>query len=61
MKIAGKYGISPYLPVLDEIEEVKSAVGETHLGLIELPLDRITGNKEAGRNNAFAYNFMPLL
>ncbi len=27
----------------------------------EISLDRITGNKEAGRNNAFAYNFMPLL
>ena len=28
---------------------------------MELPLDRIVGNKEQGRNNAFANNFMPLL
>ena len=60
-KAALRFGHSPYLPVLDEIEEVKNAVGEVHLGLIELPLDRITGNKSAGRRNAFANNFMPLL
>ena len=60
-KAALRYGYSPYLPVLDEIEEVKNAVGEVHLGLIELPLDRVTGNKSSGRQNAFANNFMPLL
>lgn len=31
------------------------------LGLMELPLSRIVGNKEKTRNNAFANNFRPLL
>ncbi len=53
-------GVSPYLPVLDSIEEVKLAAGQRHLGLMELPLNRIKGNKEVGRNSAFARNFMPL-
>ena len=58
---ANKKGISAYLPVLDLIEEAKDNSGQTRLGLMELPLDRIKGNKEAARNNAFANNFMPLL
>ncbi len=53
-------GVSPYLPVLDTIEEVKNATARRSLGLLELPLSRIKGNKEAGRNSAFANNFMPL-
>ncbi len=56
-----KNGMQPYLPVLDQIAEIKQATGEVHLGLMELPLDRITGNKEASRSNAFANNFMPIL
>jgi hypothetical protein len=36
-------------------------VSEVKLGLIELPVRRIVGNKESGRNSAFANNFMPLL
>lgn len=55
-----KQGQSPYLPVLDTIEEVKYAAGQRSLGLLELPISRIKGNKEFGRNNAFARNFMPL-
>ncbi len=61
VKSALRNGISPYLPVLDTIEEVKRSPGEVHLGLMELPLSRITGNKAESRNNAFANNFMPLL
>lgn len=57
---ANKKGISPYLPVLDTMEAVKDNVGQTRLGLMELPIERIKGNKEAARNNAFANNFMPL-
>ena len=60
VRSALKNGISPYLPVLDTIEEVKRSPGEVRLGLVELPLSRITGNKEESRNNAFANNFMPL-
>ncbi|MBR6336844.1 MAG: BMP family ABC transporter substrate-binding protein [Ruminococcus sp.] len=61
VKEANKKGIPPYLPILDENPAVKEAVSEIKLGLIELPLDRIVGNKETGRNSAFANNFMPLL
>ena len=55
---AQKNGVSPYLPVL---EDLGNSLKEVRLGLMELPLSRITGNKEQGRNNAFANNFMPLL
>ncbi len=60
VKEAERNHISPYLPVLDTSGEIKRSSGEVHLGLIELPLSRIKGNKEATRNNAFANNFMPL-
>ena len=55
-----KKGISPYLPVLDALDEVKQSAGQTSLGLMELPISRIKGNKEVARNNAFANNFMPI-
>ena len=42
---ANKKGISPYLPVLDTMEAVKDNVGQTRLGLMELPIERIKGNK----------------
>ena len=61
VKKAEKEGKSPYLPVLDSMEEVKQSAGQTNLGILELPLNRIKGNKEISRNNAFANNFMPLL
>lgn len=56
-----KNGRQPYLPVLDQILEADRPAGEIHLGLMELPIDRISGNKEASRSNAFANNFMPIL
>ncbi|SFC76941.1 hypothetical protein [Ruminococcus albus] len=58
---ARKNNTSPYLPVLDANEEINNSLKVVKLGLIELPVDRIIGNKEQGRNNAFANNFMPLL
>lgn len=61
VKKALKKGTSPYLPVLDTIEDAKDARGKIPLGTFELPLSRVTGNKTEGRNNAFANNFMPLL
>lgn len=61
VKEAKKKGVSPYLPVLDEQTAAKSSGNEIHLGLMELPVNRIVGNKEQGRNSAFANNFMPLL
>lgn len=60
-KAAMKEGKSPYLPVLDSIPEIKDSVGEAYIGVLELPVNYIVGNKEMSRNNAFANNFMPLL
>ena len=54
-------GRQPYLKVLDEILEINPTAGETDLGLVEIPMDRIAGTKTAGRTRAFASNFMPLL
>ncbi len=55
-----KQGVSPYLPALDAFEEVRHSTRQTPMGLVELPLERIKGNKEVARNNSFANNFMPL-
>lgn len=60
VRAAIKNGVSPYLPVLDNFEEIKHNAGEVHVGLLDLPIMRIRGNKERGRNNAFANNFMPI-
>lgn len=54
-------GQYPYLPVLDDILRSTSVAGENNLGLIDIPLDHIVGTLSAGRTNAFASNFMPLL
>lgn len=56
--IAGK---NPYLQVLDELLPMAETVGESDLGLVEIPLSRVVGTKTAGRTRAFAGNFMPLL
>ena len=58
---AVREGRSPYLPVLDDLAEIKHATVTRSIGLLELPVTRIRGNKEHGRNSAFAANFMPLL
>ncbi|MBO4997361.1 MAG: BMP family ABC transporter substrate-binding protein [Lachnospira sp.] len=54
-------GEYPYLPVLDEILKHVEIEKEVNLGLVELPLNRIVGTSTAGRTQAFARNFMPLL
>lgn len=56
--IKGEY---PYPQVLDEIFMDSMAVGHVELGIIDIPIDRIVGTKSAGRQAAFAANFMPLL
>lgn len=55
---AGEY---PYLPALDDILSYQDVAGEVQLGLKEVPLYMIAGTKTAGRQNAFALNFMPLM
>lgn len=54
-------GEYPYLPVLDDILSYTDIVSEVSLGLMDIPLHKIVGTKTAGRTNAFANNFMPLL
>ncbi len=54
-------GSYPYLRVLDELLTYTDTKGERDLGLIEIPIEQIAGTKTAGRTQAFASNFMPLL
>lgn len=54
-------GDYPYLPVLDDILSYTEVAGSVSLGLVDIPLSKIVGTKTAGRTNAFANNFMPLL
>lgn len=54
-------GIYPYPKVLDDILSYTNVSSEVNLGLVDIPLDQIAGTKTAGRTNAFASNFMPLL
>jgi len=60
-RAAAAKGDYPYLPALDEILSVSDVQTETYLGLMDIPLDQIVGTKTAGRQNAFACNFMPLM
>ena len=54
-------GQYPYLPVLDDIIEKDSIASEVNLGLVDIPLSRVVGTSNAGRTQAFASNFMPLM
>ena len=54
-------GDYPYLQVLDEILSYTKIVGETSLGLVEVPLELIVGTKTKSRQWSFAHNFMPLM
>ena len=54
----GRY---PYLPVLDDIIDRDFILSDVSLGLVDIPLDRVVGTSTAGRTQAFASNFMPLM
>lgn len=54
-------GEYPYLPALDDILECVDVQSETSLGLVDIPMEQIVGTKTAGRQNAFAADFMPLM
>lgn len=54
-------GLRPTLEVLDDIIPTRGTFSEVPLGLVQIPLDQVVGTKTAGRSNAFAANFMPLL
>ena len=55
---AGRY---PYLPALDDLLADQDTAGEYPVGMVEIPLYMIAGTKTAGRQKAFADDFMPLL
>lgn len=54
-------GTYPYLQALDDLVSFSEIASEVELGLVEIPLDSIVGTRTAGRKQAFASNFMPLL
>ncbi len=60
-KSASSKGRYPYLPVLDEILSHADIDSEVKLGIMNIPLDQVVGTSTAGRTQAFASNFMPLL
>ena len=51
----------PYLQALDEMITDRFTAGYVDIGLIEAPAEMIVGTVTAGRRDAFAANFMPLL
>lgn len=55
---AGRY---PYLPVLENIADESHIDSEVSLGIDQIPLNLVVGTCNAGRTNAFADNFMPIL
>lgn len=52
---------SPFLPALDDILKDADTVSEVNLGTMTIPLENVVGTKTAGRTQAFASNFMPIL
>ncbi|XCP84102.1 BMP family ABC transporter substrate-binding protein [Roseburia hominis] len=54
-------GVKPTLEVLDDILPSRGSYSEVPLGLVQIPADQIVGTRHAGRSNAFAGNFMPIL
>lgn len=52
---------SPFLSSLDDLLSFESYDHTQSLGLIDIPLERITGTKTNLRTRTFADNFMPLL
>lgn len=54
----GRY---PYLPVLENIVDESDIDCEVSLGIDQIPLRLVVGTCNAGRTNAFADNFMPIL
>ena len=54
-------GEYPYLQALDDILPGNNTMAQQALGLIEIPVELITGTKTRARQNSFAPDFMPLL
>ena len=58
---AVREGRYPYLPALETMVPDIDRYAEKILGVKEIPIEMIAGTKTAGRQNAFACNFMPLI
>ncbi len=54
-------GNTPYPLVLEKLLRKSEVEGQLPLGQIEIPLSLVVGTASADRNNAFTYDFMPLL
>jgi len=54
-------GEYPYLPALDAILSPEELLHTGDLGIIQVPLEFVTGTRTDGRTPAFARNFMPLM
>jgi basic membrane lipoprotein Med (substrate-binding protein (PBP1-ABC) superfamily) len=54
-------GSYPYLPVLADMLSKEKSESQISLGLVEIPIELITGTYTSGRTTAFSYDFMPLL
>ena len=54
-------GRDPYPQVLEELLQGGVVAGRVDLGELEIPIAQIVGMNTAGRQTAFAANFMPLL
>ena len=54
-------GEHPYLPLLDDFVPSELIKGGINLGTQWIPTELIVGTRNAGRANAFARNFLPLL
>ena len=54
-------GVHPYPPVLDDLLPAERLSGGVDLGVISIPMEFVVGTRTAGRTNAFARNFMPLI
>ena len=51
----------PYLQSLEHILPEYTILPKVSVGVMDIPLDRIAGTLTEGRENAFAWNFMPIL
>lgn len=54
-------GLSPHPGVLDDLLPDSSATQQSSVGLVDIPVELISGTKTAGRQFSFSPSFLPLL
>ena len=60
-RLALRSGQYPYPPALDDLVESADSLPQMNCGIHHIPLYMISGTRTAGRQGAFARNFMPIL